>query len=29
MSIRPSGDINMGKLMGQWFVYSLFIAVLA
>src|ERR1700704_6158161 len=29
MSIRPSGDINMGKLMGQWFVYSLLIAVLA
>ena len=27
MSIRPSGDINMGKLMGQWFVYSLVIAV--
>ena len=29
MSIRPSGEINMGKLMGQWFVYSLFIAVFA
>jgi hypothetical protein len=29
MSIWPSGDINMGKLLGQWFVYSLFIAVLA
>ena len=29
MSIRPSGDINMGKLFGQWFVYSLLIAVLA
>ena len=23
------GDMNMGKLFGQWFVYSLFIAVLA
>src|SRR5437588_12466137 len=22
MSILPSGDINMGKLLGQWFVYS-------
>jgi hypothetical protein len=29
MSIRPSGDIAMGKMFGQWFVYSLFIAVLA
>ena len=29
MSIRPSGEINMGKLLGQWFVYSLVIAVLA
>jgi hypothetical protein len=29
MTIRASGDINMGKLLGQWFVYSLFIAVLA
>jgi len=29
MSVLPSGDINMGKLLGQWFVYSLFIAVLA
>ena len=29
MSIRPSGEINMGKLMGQWFVYSLFIATVA
>lgn len=29
MSIRPSGEINMGKLFGLWFVYSLFIAVLA
>jgi hypothetical protein len=28
MSIQPSGDINMGKLMGQWFVYSLVIAVI-
>lgn len=29
MSIRPNGEINMGKLMGQWCIYSLFIAVLA
>jgi len=29
MSILPSGDMNMGKLFGQWFVYSLLIAVLA
>jgi len=29
MSIWPNGDINMGKLLGQWFVYSLVIAVLA
>jgi hypothetical protein len=29
MSILPSGDMNMGKLMGQWFVYSLVIAVIA
>jgi hypothetical protein len=29
ISIWPSGEINMGKLLGQWFVYSLFIAVLA
>jgi hypothetical protein len=28
MSILLSGDINMGKLMGQWFVYSLVIAVI-
>ena len=24
MTIWPSGGINMGKMMGQWFVYSLF-----
>jgi hypothetical protein len=29
MTIRPSGDINMGKLLGQWFVYSLVVAVFA
>jgi hypothetical protein len=28
MSISPSGPINMGKMFGQWFVYTLFIAVL-
>ena len=28
MSILPNGDINMGKLLGQWFVYSLVIAVI-
>lgn len=29
MSIWPSGDINMGKLFGLWFAYSLLIAALA
>ncbi|MDQ6830786.1 MAG: hypothetical protein M3081_18140 [Gemmatimonadota bacterium] len=29
MSISPSAPINMGKMFGQWFVYSLVIAVLA
>jgi hypothetical protein len=29
MSVWPNGEINMGKMLGQWFVYSLFIAVLA
>jgi hypothetical protein len=29
MSIWPNGEINMGKLMGQWFIYSLFIAIFA
>lgn len=29
MSISPSAPINMGKLFGLWFLYSLFIAVLA
>jgi len=29
MTIRPNGDINMGKLFGFWFVYSLLIAVFA
>ena len=29
MSISPSAPINMGKMFGQWFIYSLFIAVLA
>jgi hypothetical protein len=28
MSILPSGEMNMGKLLGQWFVYSLVIAVI-
>jgi hypothetical protein len=28
MSILPSGETNMGKLMGLWFVYSLVIAVI-
>src|SRR5438045_2091931 len=27
MSISPSRPINMGKMFGQWFAYSLFIAV--
>jgi len=29
MTIRPNGELPFGKMMGQWFVYSLFIAVLA
>ena len=29
MSISPSRPINMGTMFGQWFVYSLVIAVLA
>src|SRR5206468_3678032 len=29
MSISPSGPINMGRMFGQWFVYSLCIAALA
>ena len=28
MSILPSGDMKMGRMMGQWFVYSLVIAVI-
>ena len=28
MTIRPSGELPFGKMMGQWFVYSLLIAVL-
>jgi hypothetical protein len=28
MSISPSGEIDMGKLMGQWFVYSLIVAAI-
>jgi hypothetical protein len=28
MSIQPSGPINMGKLFGLWFVYTLFIGVI-
>jgi len=29
MTIRPSGELPFGKMMGQWFAYSLVIAVLA
>ena len=29
MTIRPTGELPFGKMMGQWFVYSLLIAVLA
>ena len=29
MSIQPSAPMNMGKMFGQWFAYSLLIAVLA
>jgi hypothetical protein len=28
MSILPNGDTPMGKMMGQWFVYSLVVAVI-
>src|SRR5215510_15282711 len=28
MTIRPNGELAFGKMMGQWFVYSLFIALL-
>jgi hypothetical protein len=28
MTIWPNGEINMGKLLGQWFVYSLVVAVI-
>jgi len=28
VSILPNGDMNMGKMMGLWFVYSLLIAVI-
>jgi hypothetical protein len=29
MSVSPSGEMNMGKMLGQWFAYSLVIAVFA
>jgi hypothetical protein len=29
MTIRQSGELPVGKMMGQWFVCSLLIAVLA
>ncbi|HVZ39668.1 MAG TPA: hypothetical protein VHI13_10360 [Candidatus Kapabacteria bacterium] len=29
MTIRPNGELPFGRMLGQWFVYSLFIAVLA
>ena len=29
MTIRPSGELPFGKMMGQWFVYSLIVAVFA
>jgi hypothetical protein len=28
MTILPSGEMNMGKMMGQWFIYSLVVAVI-
>jgi hypothetical protein len=28
MTIRPTGELPFGKMMGQWFVYSLIVAVL-
>jgi hypothetical protein len=29
LTIRPSGELNMGKMLGQWLVYALLIGVLA
>jgi hypothetical protein len=29
MTVWPNGEIRMGRMMGQWFVYSLVIAVFA
>lgn len=29
MTIRPNGELNMGKMFGLWFLYSLVIAVFA
>ena len=29
MTIRPSGELPFGRMMGQWFVYSLVVGVLA
>jgi len=29
ITIRPSGELPFGKMMGQWFVYSLIIAAIA
>lgn len=29
MTVRPSGELPFGKMMGQWFIYSLLVAVLA
>ena len=29
LTVWPNGEINMGKLMGQWFIYSLFIGGVA
>ena len=28
MTIRPSGELNMGAMLGQWFVYALVVGVL-
>ncbi len=29
MTIRPSGEINMGKLLGTWLLYTLVISIIA
>jgi hypothetical protein len=28
LSVLPNGDMNMGKMFGQWFIYSILVAVI-